>query len=37
MTVHDVLLTLKFDNFSEFQNVISDSPKANPTREAVKL
>ena len=25
LTVHDNLWTLKFDNFSEFQNVIRDS------------
>ena len=31
MTVHDNLWTLKFDNFSEFQNVISDSPPHPPT------
>ena len=30
MTVHDNLWTLKFDNFSEFQNVISDNPPPRP-------
>ena len=26
LTVHDNSRTLKFDNFSEFQNAISDNP-----------
>ena len=29
-TVHDNLETLKFDNFSEFQNVIKDNPPPPP-------
>ena len=31
LTVHANLWALKFDNFSEFQNVISDSPPPPPT------
>ena len=30
LTVHDNSWTLKFDNFSEFQNVISDSSPTPP-------
>ena len=32
LTVHDNSWTLKFDNFPEFQNVISDSPQRAPLR-----
>ena len=33
LTIQDNLWTLKFDNFSEFYNVISDSPFLPPSRD----
>ena len=33
LAIHDNTLTLKFENFSEFQNVIIDKPMLPTTRE----